>query len=374
MRVDAAQIGLLTWHYYKNVGSNLQAYAIQTAIESLGYSCAFLNYRGEHKDNPFKALVRGSVSTVCKVIPKVVPEIYRAESYRFQETWFKMTKPIYGKENIKELIPNFDLFLCGSDQIWAPNVLNDAYLFSFLDESKPRCSYAASIGLNRIPNKLDPIYKKYLSRFNYITVREQQGCDLLKQKYGIRSECVLDPSFLVPSEKWKEISKGPMMKDKYIFCYFLGTNPEHREWVKKLSRLSKFRVICLTDDRSERVPEWECHYRIGPEKFLWYLSHSEFVLTDSFHGIALSINMQKPFYAVERFTNADEINQNSRIYNILRLLGLQDQLLSASPNELPSIDYKDVAALLTGEREKSISLLRKMIEQSLDVKSIHMEE
>lgn len=363
MRVDSAQIGLLTWHYYKNVGSNLQAYAIQTAIESIGYSCSFLNYRGEQKENPLKTVIRDSVSFLSTIFPKAIPEIYHAESYRFQKTWFKMTQPIYGKENIKRLIPNFKMFLCGSDQIWAPNVLNDVYLFSFLDENTPRCSYAASIGLNEIPDNLDPVYKEYLGKFNFISVREQQGCDLLKNKYGIQSECVLDPSFLISSEKWMEISKGPEIKDKYIFCYFLGNNPEHREWVKGLSALSGYHVICLTDDRKEIVPEWECHYRIGPEKFLWFLSHSEFVVTDSFHGIALSINMQKPFYAVERFASTDRINQNSRIYNILNLLGLQEQLLHASPNELPSIDYTDSEKLLMIEKERSIGLLRKMIEQ-----------
>ena len=39
------KIGMLTWHYYNNFGSALQAYALQQAIKSLGYDCQIINYR-----------------------------------------------------------------------------------------------------------------------------------------------------------------------------------------------------------------------------------------------------------------------------------------------------------------------------------------
>lgn len=47
----------------------------------------------------------------------------------------------------------FDTFVCGSDQIWAPNVFNDVYMLSFVDDEKKKVSYAASIGLPYIPNE-----------------------------------------------------------------------------------------------------------------------------------------------------------------------------------------------------------------------------
>lgn len=358
---NPTDVGLLTWHYYKNIGSSLQAYAMQTVVEGLGYTCAFINYRGEQRDSIAKTIIRSFFSIVGKYAPAIIPENIRAESYRFQQDRFHMTKPIYGKKNIYRVTSSFKMFICGSDQIWAPNVLNDVYLFSFLDDNQKRYSYAASIGLNDIPPNLDHIYSQYLNKFEKITVREQLGCDLLKSKYGIKAQCVLDPTFLLEAEEWKKIAKTPKAKNKFIFCYFLGENREHKCWVKKLQKRTGYDVICLADKKNEHIDGWECHYRMGPERFLGYLQFSEFVVTDSFHGIALSINLQKSFYAVERFKTDDDFNQNSRIYNILNLAGLNQQLLCEIPTDVPHVDYKLACKKIEIERKQGREMLKTML-------------
>lgn len=362
MHRNTADVGLLTWHYYKNIGSNLQAYAMQTVIENLGYTCAFINYRGEHVDGIVKTITRDFCSILGKYAPMIIPENIRAESYRFQQDRFHMTEPIYGKQDLYKVNGSFRMFLCGSDQIWAPNVLNDVYLFSFLNDEQKRCSYAASIGLNDIPNKLDITYYHYLKKFKAITVREQQGCDLLNHRYGLDAKCVLDPTFLLGAEHWRKMAKAPRIRYKYIFCYFLGEKSEHRNWVKELQKKTGYYVVCLTDGRNEYAEGWEYHYRMGPERFLGYLQHSEFIVTDSFHGIALSINMQKPFYAVERFMTNDNINQNSRINNILNLIGLHQQLVHECPISLPTVDYQIPHQRLEMEKEKCVELIKKMLD------------
>jgi hypothetical protein len=43
--MEDKRVGVLTWHYYENVGSNLQAYALQEKIKELGYYPTFINYR-----------------------------------------------------------------------------------------------------------------------------------------------------------------------------------------------------------------------------------------------------------------------------------------------------------------------------------------
>ena len=39
------KVGLLTMHRVYNVGSALQAYALQHVVESLGYECELIDYR-----------------------------------------------------------------------------------------------------------------------------------------------------------------------------------------------------------------------------------------------------------------------------------------------------------------------------------------
>ena len=359
-RKDRADIGLLTWHYYKNVGSNLQAYAIHSVINHIGYSCAFINYRGEQRDCVVKNVIRSFCSVVGKYIPGLIPENLRAEAYRFQQDNFYMTKPIYRKKDLKKTRNKFKLFLCGSDQIWAPNVLNEVYLFSFLKDEQVRCSYAASIGLKEIPDELDKVYLKYLNKFSLITVREKQGCQLLKDKYNIDAQCVLDPTFLLPAEQWKRLAKSSGKNHKFLFCYFLGSNAKHRNWVSELQKATGFDVVCLSDNRNEHVSDWEFHYRIGPSHFLGFLLDCEFMVTDSFHGVALAINLQKPFYAVERFTEEDDKNQNSRVYHILTLLGLQKQLIRDCPHGVPTVDYALANHELEKERMRCLNLMREM--------------
>ena len=40
-----AKVGILTWHYYSNYGSALQAYALQSLLKQQGYNVDIINYR-----------------------------------------------------------------------------------------------------------------------------------------------------------------------------------------------------------------------------------------------------------------------------------------------------------------------------------------
>lgn len=89
-------------------------------------------------------------------------------------------------DEIKKDALSYSTIVAGSDQIWAPNVFNPVYMIDFVDGKKVnKVSYAASIGLNEIPEKYVGQYSSLLGDFTSLAVREEEGARLLKDRCGI---------------------------------------------------------------------------------------------------------------------------------------------------------------------------------------------
>ena len=355
-------VGLISWHYYTNVGSNLQAYALAKVIKDLGYSCEYINYRkNTRKDSLLRHMLKEVCSSMDSVIQNVIPRRLRVQSYRFVSDYIPQSEWIK-KNDLGSLNGRYKMYMCGSDQIWASNVLHEVYLLSFADDYTPKFSYASSIGLPGIPNDKKSLYIQNLKRFEKITVREKQGADLLSKLLGIKIDWVLDPTFLVASYEWKQIARHySIPKKRYIFCYFLGKNPEHREWVDNIAKKNGLEVICISSDINDRKRGWYVNPFVGPREFVGYIDKADLVMTDSFHGMALSINLNKDFYVMERFKNDDSICQNSRIVNILNALNLNDRLVKTYINNVTPVNYKIINENLEQEKERSLKILKNML-------------
>lgn len=359
---ERKDIGLLTWHFVDNVGSNLQAYAMYRLVTELGYSAEFLNYRREQPRKAVRMFLKRSLGILDSFVPDLLPARFRSRDVRFQEQYFPQTKLIRHKEDFCKYRDRYRMFLCGSDQIWAPNILDSSYLFSFLSEDEPRFAYAASVGLNQIPLNLRETYVKYLSRFRKITVREKQGAGLIGDLLGTDIDWALDPTFLIEKEHWTALARIPKERN-YIFCYFLGENMRHRELAEQVAEKYGMKVICLSFRNEAKRANWNDMSYMGPKEFLGYILNSKFVLTDSFHGMALSINLGKDFYVFERHANDDPVCQNSRIYNILSAFHLESRLAKEEVSELVPVDYEMVRKEYRCQKERSKMILRAMLKE-----------
>ena len=352
-------VGLLTWHYYSNVGSALQAYALFNAVKREGYTCEFINYRKYTDKGTCYKLVRNICRIVSDIFPNILPEEYRFRIYAFQKKYFEESKIIKNPEELKELNQNYKCFICGSDQIWAPNVLDTTYLFDFVNADKYKCSYAASIGMNAIPESMKDVYRKNLDRFNQVSVREKQGEILLKSFINKSVNTVLDPTFLLSKESWEKlISKHN--KEKLVFCYFLGDAEKYIDAIKAYAKKNDLNIIRFEPNSAKRkgIKKY-----MGPEEFLGYIKDSELVVTDSFHGVALSINLEKNFYAVKRFDDMDVECQNSRVTNILEICDLNERLLDKFVLSNDDINYVKVRQRLDVEKQRSMEFLRGCLEE-----------
>lgn len=164
------KIGLAVCYDTKNYGSQLQVLATVKKIQELGYDTEIIRYKKSLTptfvlqtiprlfDVSFiKAKLR--VKFKQKEIKKY-PEIEKNISIRnkkfrgFAKKYFTNLSEVYnGWENlVKQSAKNYDLFLCGSDQLWLPNNLGSHfYTLEFAPENKRKIAYATSFGVSQIP-------------------------------------------------------------------------------------------------------------------------------------------------------------------------------------------------------------------------------
>lgn len=321
------KIGIVTW-YDKgfNYGSTLQAFAMQSYLESKGYECELINYKPENRK-------------IHKILKEILKRIYLLLfNYKVYKNWktmqkwvncnIKESKLILSYNELKKYSQKYDIVICGSDQIWcnSHNKVNPFYYLQFADKDK-RISYAPSIGKSYIEDNLKETFAKYVKEIKYLSVREEKGAELIK-KYSKRvAEVVMDPTFLVNEKMWDnltKISKNRIIEEPYIFAYFLSKNEEYFEQVKKVAKKKNLRIVTVPMIYSKNELAIEANH----EEFLNLIKNAEYVITDSFHGMAFSINFEKDFIIYKRFKDDSNITENSRIYNLLEKLKLYNRLVT----------------------------------------------
>lgn len=165
-------IGILTWFNHDNFGGSLQAYALQEVLERLGYTSEFIDYRNK---KTIKSYLRKNLKYFLSFVPFLLPKknrkVLKSKFRNFEHNLLNITKKIYTKDNIEYVNKKFKGFICGSDQIWAPNVFDPIYFLSFVND-KPKLTYAPSIGLNQIPDELKDKYYSLIHDLDCLSVRE----------------------------------------------------------------------------------------------------------------------------------------------------------------------------------------------------------
>lgn len=358
-----SRIGILTWHYYNNFGSVLQAYALQTIIQSLGYKCDIINYR-----------VRDNVLDRVKDYVKLAAAPYlrgrlnnnTIEFALFRKNHLNETIEVNNRKTIEMICKRYDTIICGSDQIWAPNVFNSVYFLDFVYGKTKKCSYAASIGLDELPMELIEKYSCLLSSFDCISVREKQGQSILRKQCNIDSQVVLDPTLLIDTTHYETIFENCNItyNKPFAFCYFLNPDHIYSENVQEECRKSNFITIGVS--RRSKDGEWmELVNNIGPEEFLWYIKNASIVYTDSYHGSIFSLLFHKKLVVFERFSDDSPISQNSRIRQLVDWFGIEDCIRKSKGKKFDSntslLDYGLFEEKLGTLREESFSYLKEAL-------------
>ena len=345
------KVAIVSCYFKKNYGSMLQAYATQKVLDNEGIDNETINIEEnvdfkKGKNSFYKSqifnfsFIKSKMGMIkLKVDKKVNKKLHENLSIRDKEfekfkSKFRLTKPFHTYNEMTEECNKYSNVVVGSDQLWLPvNVVADYYTLNWVPDEINKISYATSFGISVIPEKYKEKYSNFLRRINHISVREKNACKLVEDLSGRKAELVCDPTLLLNKEEWMEIQQEkPIIDGKYILCYFLGKNIQHRKFAERLKEKTGCKIVSLNHSDeyvkySDKFAD-ETPYNIGPGEFVNLIRNAEYVCTDSFHGTVFSLINNVEFFTFERFSSKNsKVSTNSRIYSLLDLVGLQNRLL-----------------------------------------------
>ena len=360
---------------YRNYGNRLQNYALMKLLENEGWhtvSGLQVSSREEWVQNsdsnlkkrlkrivPFIAFEFKEKKKLINLEKKHKNDIRRVKFKEFTNKYIE-TLPRFIIRDDKQLYDvlsqyGFDYYLAGSDQVWNPYFGGRNYEFLTFAPKSKRLSFAASFGVDSIPDAQKDRFAVCLSAMKHISVRERKGIEIVYDLTG-RTDAVLtlDPTLLLERQYWEDLTKECNINrpKHYIVTYFIGEEPDS---VIRFSNIKKLPIIRLNNKKEPSL------YDIGPIEFITLIHDADYVLTDSFHGLAFAIKFNKEFYIFKRKDNKYE-DMFGRLLSLASILGFEDRIQDREEASLlehiKKGKWEEVDEYLFEEKEKSMKRLK----------------
>lgn len=379
------------WTSSDNYGQLLQCYALQKYLRDKGYEAYLVRYSPisqniRHNPTIWNKLKNVKLKNLLPWVRKRLKAEIAYENHlrklnkklnlqrkfdEFRNSYLCVSEIIYHSiEELKANPPQADIYICGSDQVWHDSLLEPnvaGWYLQFGDSNIKRISYAASIGRNISLEEKD-IFKTYLSKFDAISLREQNACNYVQNIGFTKAIVVADPTILLPIDEFTEIIPSVLPNsDSYILFYTLNIRTSKEicwEEIYPIIKEENLKVksVCSSgyyparniipncDNIQATVPEW-----------ISLIKGAQYIVTTSFHGIVFCIKLHKPFIAIP-LTN-EYSKSNARLTSLLDFVGLSSQMYSQTSNIRNLLHAEiswDIVDLKMNElRQKGIDFLNK---------------
>lgn len=344
------KIGILTFHRAINYGAVLQCFALYKTLLSMGNEVEIIDYRPwfiekyrklfEKKD--FQSAGGGwgklrylfSCASLIFSKKKTVKkfDLFLSKNMRYSDK--------FKNDNVST---NYDLIIFGSDQIWSPetcNGLDSIYMGQFPKNNMKFISYAASVGkLETIQGKLATVFHNNLNAFDTISVREENLHLFLKHAYNIESNIVCDPSLLLQSKDYMQISQE-CNEDNFVLLFDLTDDNKAYNFAKRIAHQLNAKVIELKAVMNPFRKRNYMRTEISPEQFIGYINKARCIITNSFHATSFSIIFQKDFYTLKRNSNNERSRTLLSKVGLLERIVKTDEIVNYSPIDYISINSK----------------------------------
>lgn len=347
------KIGLLTFHHSSNIGAMMQTYATCRALKELGHEVVIVDIRQpENKHHGIK-----------KLASTILFGKHQYDLNRFEKDYYPpLTKRYYSVDELKNDPPKVDCLVVGSDQTWNPDISKEmsmAYFLDFGSDKLRRFSYASSFGAGSWEREDDETTSVHdaLHKFQNISVRERTGVAICKDVFNIEAKLVVDPTLLFKG--YPEIT-GRIRERNELLCYKIKRNEDFYNNIGNVKKSMGIPARLLNNP----IPVRGLKYTYFPSVKEWIerVGGAKFVLTDSFHGVAFSLNYERQFVVIKNHTIRDarfvdlltELGLESRIYNSVEEIGKKDRWREP-------IDYKCVNPILDKLRASSWEYLKEAL-------------
>lgn len=354
-------VGVCLKYTQNNYGSKLQALATVKCLEKMSLDYEILRYNKKTVGFILKYIPRVfnwvflndrydqfQRALECKLHPQINEMIgVRTRAFESFDHYFTphLSEMYKSYSHMKRVCADrYDATLTCSDQLWSPSALGSGfYNLMFAPAEVRKVSWASSFGVSEIPWYQRGRTKRYLSRIEHISMRENRGAEIVKELTCRDVPVLMDPVFLFDKSEWDALVPYAEPEwDNYIFCYFLGSDSRHRAYARTLAEKTGKKIVTLRHldryvDGDESFGDI-APYDVDPVRFLNILRGADYVCTDSFHGCAFSIIYEKKFVVFDRYKNTSSNSKNSRIDSVCTNLGLEDRRLRADEDICEIID------------------------------------
>ncbi|EOS80737.1 hypothetical protein C817_01344 [Dorea sp. 5-2] len=344
------RVGILTLYYKTyNFGAQLQAYALQKAIQMKGYECEQIRFIWSIEQTRFNYDTASVDQEAFEIFAQQIPH----------------SRKIYTPENLDEANEEYDIFVCGSDQIWGiresmPVYVLPQMLLSFVQKNKKKIVYGASFGSADIAENRKEILKCFFNQLDFISMREQSAVPVVESMTEKQVASVVDPVMLLSEKEWSDVAKNGKMvcpKEPYVLLYNVSCNGELYRTAAEFTKRERIKLINLA--YTEGIA-------IGPCEFISLIEHAEYVITDSFHGSVLSVIFHKRFvtFGVDYINTS--FSKNARAKDMLKICGLEEKFSYGKGEKWleimkMAVDYEAVDRKVSAAAESSIEYLEKAL-------------
>lgn len=287
---------VITLHTVYNYGTQLQMYATQEKLKQYFDEVTFIDYRRSdtYGRNFIRTFTKGNPYKIPVILPTIL--CWKYKFGKFQKQNIKFTEETYlCEEDFRNFQAQADVYFAGSDQIWNAGwnngVLAPFYL-SFVPDDKLKYAYASSFGRSRLNDDEVMTSKRYIDRFNFITVREESGVKILNKQYQYQNAYrILDPTLAMPPEFWRAVESEKKIKKEYILIYNLQRSRAFDQYASELSRRTGIKLYRLCTRLDQVLKNGTSILIPDIFEFVSLIDHAKYVLTDSFHATAFSMNL-----------------------------------------------------------------------------------
>lgn len=343
------KIALLTIWHEGNYGAELQTYATIKILKQLGHDVSLIDIRlSDMQRMSWKGRIGCLLSSLGP------------SSRKFNDFWsdkFPLTRRYRSADELKQNPPDADVYVVGSDQVWNPEItqsFSEIFFLNFGPDSIRRVSFASSFGKENWGSYQTDVVRQLLKRFQAISCRENSGVHILKETFGIDATNVLDPTLLF--DDYAELT-GEIEEVSTLAYYPLDNSPKLESYSESLAkRLGLKTVNANWKTYIYGSAVWD---RNSIGEWIRDIAQSKFVLTPSFHGLAMCLIYQRQFAVI-----VENKARATRMMSLLEQLDIQDRVFNSFEEMDKSrpwarlIDYETINEKLSKLRDKSFYFLK----------------
>jgi len=363
------KVKLLTLHCIKNYGSVLQTYATEHLLNKYFDEVETINYiREDSIDSVMWKNWTKSNKLILRIVKKIIllPVYLKTKSVfnGFLKEKINLTEKKYFNDDDFNKFPlEAEAFCIGSDQVWNSSwnqgVLPAMYL-DFVPKNTMKFALCSSFGKTELEESEKSQIKNYLKSFDAISVRELSALLILNEMDINDGIHLLDPTLLVGPDLWTSLIEKRMIKEDYVLVYQLNPNKEFDEYAYKFAKKKGLKLVFIGMRMKDLLKNGKVFLIPNVYQFLSLIKYASFVITDSFHGTAFSINFNKQFISI--YPN----EFSTRLQSILEWANLMERHLESYDNlEIADneIDYNDINIKLQNESKKANEFLSTLLDK-----------